>query len=52
MATNFVFKNRQSEFPNRRKLTIVEQQGNELLDIVSNLQKTEKEFCIVARNCP
>lgn len=31
MSTNLVFKNRQSENPNRRRLTIVEQQGNEML---------------------
>ncbi len=31
MPTNFVFRNRQSTNPNRRRLTIIEQQGNEML---------------------
>ena len=31
MPTNLVFENRQSEHPNRRRLTIIEQQGNDMI---------------------
>lgn len=43
MPTNLVFKNRESEFPNRRKLTIVEQQGNEMLVEIERADGNVKE---------